>query len=150
MTTIRQHPHPLAEAAYVQLTTFRRSGEPVPTPVWVAPAVDGSDHLVVVTVDDTGKTKRLAHTPRVELRRCDLRGRVEPDAPTYAGAGRVVRGDDDVAAVRSAVVAKYGWPARFSLLVDPVARLLRIRRRPRAGILLTVDAEPVSAGGVTG
>jgi len=60
VTTSTAQSHPLAGAAYVQLTTFRRSGEPVRTPVWVAPAVDDGDHLVVITVDDTGKTKRLA------------------------------------------------------------------------------------------
>jgi len=48
--------------------------------------------------------------------------------------------------VRRAVVAKYGWPARFSLLVDPLARLFHIRRTPRVGVILTVDTEPVSAG----
>lgn len=139
--------HPLAEAGYVQLTTFRRTGVPVPSPVWVAPALDGSGRLVVITLDDTGKTKRLAHTSRVELRRCDVRGRVDADAPTYRGEGVVVRGEDEVARVRAAVVAKYGWPARFSLLVDPLAKALHIRRTPRAGIWLTVDPEPRSAPG---
>lgn len=148
--TAPDHPHPLADAAYVQLTTFRRTGEPVPTPVWVAPAVDGTDDLVVITLDDTGKTKRLAHTPRVELRRCDVRGRVAPDAPTYAGEGRVVRGDEEVAAVRRSVVAKYGWPARVSLVVDPLARLFHVRRAPRAGIRLAVRLEPVSATDAAG
>jgi PPOX class probable F420-dependent enzyme len=142
--------HPLADVAYVQLTTFRRSGEPVPTPVWVAPTLDDSGRLVVITLEGTGKTKRLAHTPRVELRRCDLRGRVAPDAPTYAGEGTVLRGEDEVAEVRRAVVAKYGWPARFSLVVDPLARLLHIRRTPRVGVLLTVEAEPVSTGAPPG
>ena len=148
--TAPDHPHPLADAAYVQLTTFRRTGEPVPTPVWVAPAVDGTDDLVVITLDDTGKTKRLAHTPRVELRRCDVRGRVARDAPAYAGEGRVVRGDEEVAAVRRSVVAKYGWPARVSLVVDPLARLLHVRRAPRAGIRLSVQLEPVSATDAAG
>ena len=37
------------------------------------------------SVDDTGKTKRLAHTSRVELRACDVRGRVRDGAPTYRG-----------------------------------------------------------------
>ncbi len=148
--TATDHPHPLADAAYVQLTTFRRTGNPVATPVWVAPAVDGSGDLVVITLDDTGKTKRLTHTPRVELRPCDVRGRVAADAPTYVGEGRVVRGDDEVAAVRRSVVAKYGWPARVSLVVDPLARLLHVRRAPRAGIRLAVQPEPVSATDATG
>lgn len=138
--------HPLADFAYVELTTFRRTGVPVGTAVWIAPAVDGTDHLVVISVDGNGKTKRLAHTSRVELRRCDVRGRVEPGAPTYAGKAVLVRGEDEVRAVRRAVVAKYGWPARFSDLVDPLARVLRLQRAPRVGIVLDVGREPVSAG----
>jgi PPOX class probable F420-dependent enzyme len=138
--------HPLADAAYAQLMTFRRTGTPVPTPVWIAPLLDGSGRLAVITLDDTGKTKRLAHTARVELRRCDLRGRVDPDAPTFAGEGVVVRGPEEVAAVRAAIVAKYGWPARVSLVVDPLAKALRIPRAPRAGVLLTVDPEPLPSG----
>jgi PPOX class probable F420-dependent enzyme len=142
--TAADRAHPLAEAAYVQLTTFRRSGVPVPSPVWVAPAGDGSGRLAVITLDDTGKTKRLAHTSRVELRRCDVRGRVDADAPVYRGEGVVVRSEEEVGRVRSAIVAKYGWPGRLSLLVDPIATFLHIRRKPRAGIWLTMDPEPHS------
>ncbi len=56
------------------------------------------------------------------------------------------RTEDGVRAVRRAVVAKYGWPARFSDLVEPLARVLRLQRKPRVGIVLTVGREPVSAG----
>lgn len=135
--------HPLATAKYVSLTTFRRSGTPVATPVWIAPAADGSGHLVVITVDDTGKTKRLAHTGRVEVRACDIRGWVAVGAPTYRAEGVVVRTPVEVAAVRAAVVAKYGLPARFSDLVDVVVSRVGIRRGARAGIVLTVEHQPV-------
>ncbi|MBM6405299.1 PPOX class F420-dependent oxidoreductase [Phycicoccus sp. CSK15P-2] len=138
--------HPLADVGYVSLTTYRRTGVPVPTAVWVAPALDGSDHLVVITVDGTGKTRRLAQTSRVEVRRCDVRGRVKDDAPTYRGEGVVVRAPADVQEVRRAVVAKYGWPARLSDAVDAVASRVGIRRAPRAGILLRLEREPAPAG----
>ena len=62
----------------------------------------------------------------------------------------MVRGDDEVAVVRRSVVAKYGWPARVSLVVDPVARLLHIRRAPRAGIRLAVETAPVSVRDASG
>jgi len=39
----------LPHSTYVSLTTFRRTGQPVPTPVWAAP--DGAD-LVVWTHAD--------------------------------------------------------------------------------------------------
>ena len=136
--------HPLADARFASLTTFRRTGEPVSTPVWVAPAVDGSGRLAVITVDRTGKTKRLGHTPRVELRPCDMRGRVADGAPTYRGEAVVVRSPEEVASVRAAVVRKYGIQARFSDLVEKVTGLVGIRRAPRAGILIDVEDRPAA------
>ena len=66
----------LAHERFVSLTTYRRDGRGVATPVWVAR--DG-DALVVITPEGTGKLKRLRHTSRVTLRPCDRRGRVAPD-----------------------------------------------------------------------
>jgi PPOX class probable F420-dependent enzyme len=68
---------PLPRSTYVSLTTFRRTGAAVATPVWAAP--DG-DALVVWTRADSGKVKRLRHTSRVTLAPCDFRGRVEGPA----------------------------------------------------------------------
>lgn len=118
---------------YVSLTTFRRNGAPVATPVWVAR--DGSE-LVVVSVDPAGKLKRLAHTARVELRPCDLRGRVSEGAPTYAGTAVVDRTPEGVAAVKRALARKYV----MARLGDAVAAVTdRVRpRAPRAGIRITL------------
>jgi PPOX class probable F420-dependent enzyme len=62
---------------YVSLTTFRRTGVPVATPVWAAP--DGHS-LVVWTRADSGKVKRLRHTSRVTVAPCDVRGRTHGPA----------------------------------------------------------------------
>ena len=79
----------LPHSTYVSLTTFRRTGEPVPTPVWAAP--DGDD-LVVWTRADSGKVKRLRHTSRVTVAPCDIRGRVRGPA-VEATAGFVDRAE---------------------------------------------------------
>ncbi|GAA4114867.1 hypothetical protein GCM10022415_11030 [Knoellia locipacati] len=123
----------LGAQQYVELTTFRRNGKGVSTPVWIAP--DGED-LLVVTVDDTGKTKRLAHTARVELRPCSVRGEVAPDAPRYAGRASVHRDAAAVARVKRAIGAKYGWWYRALTLVEPVMDRLP-GRKPRASIVVT-------------
>ena len=142
--------HPLASARFVALTTFRRSGVPVATPVWFAPSLDEPGLFAVITVDATGKTKRLAHTDSVELQPCDMRGRVAPGAASYRGTARVVRDAAGVAPVRRAVVAKYGFPARFSDLTEKVTGLVGIRRAPRAGILVAVEPTPASGDPSTG
>ena len=61
----------LGASDFIQLTTFRRTGEGVPTPVWVVP--DG-DALAVFTPAGTGKLKRIGHTPRVTVAECSRRG----------------------------------------------------------------------------
>ncbi|MGL4176598.1 MAG: PPOX class F420-dependent oxidoreductase, partial [Dermatophilaceae bacterium] len=100
--------------------------------------------LVVITVDDSGKVKRLNHTARVELRPCDIRGRVADGAPTYRGTADVVRDPDGVRAVRRAVVAKYGFLARFSDLSDAVLSKVGLKRSPRAGIRIDLEPEPTT------
>ena len=139
---VRAADHPLASAKYVALTTFRRTGAAVTTPVWFAPSLDQPGLFAVITVDDTGKTKRLAHTDRVELQACDMRGRIAPDAPTFQGTATVVRDAGAVASVRRAIVAKYGFPARFSDLTDTLGSKVGLKRAPRAGILVSADPEP--------
>ena len=57
----------LADEKYVSLATFRRSGDKVATPVWVAP--DGDD-LFVFSEAKAGKVKRLRNSPRAELAAC--------------------------------------------------------------------------------
>ena len=117
---------------YVQLTTFRRDGTPVPSPVWIAP--DGTD-LLVVTVDETGKTKRLAHTARVELRPCDVRGTVADGAPRYGATATVSRDRGEIARVKRALGAKYGWWYRALTLTEPALERLP-GRKPRAAIVV--------------
>jgi uncharacterized protein len=60
---------------YIQLTTFRRSGDPVATPVHVVTDQDGAV-AYFRTWDTTGKSKRLRHTPAVEIAPCTFRGRL--------------------------------------------------------------------------
>ncbi|MER7072505.1 PPOX class F420-dependent oxidoreductase [Terrabacter sp. NPDC000476] len=124
----------LAREQYVSLTTFRRSGEPVSSAVWIAP--DG-DELVVITIDPTGKLKRLAHTRRVGLRPCDRRGRVAEGAPTYSGRATVDRSDEAVATVKRAIGRKY----RIAAFADTVSGLFSwaVKRKPRAAIRITLS-----------
>jgi len=107
---------------YVSLATVRRSGAEVKTPVWFA-AADG--RLYVFTAGDSGKVKRLRHSPRVRLAPCDARGRVR--GAWRDGTGRLVTEARLIERGRAAFRAKYGW--RMWLL-DLFSRLAgRIQRR---------------------
>jgi len=56
---------------FMALTTYRKSGAPVVTPVWFA---QSGETLYVRTEGNSGKAKRLRHTPRVMVGPCDARG----------------------------------------------------------------------------
>jgi len=98
----------LADARFVQLTTFRRDGTGVPTPVWVVPLEGGE--LGVWTMAGTGKVKRARRSGEVTLAVCDRRGTV--DGPTVPGTARLLD-DAGLRAVRDAVRRKYGLLGRI-------------------------------------
>ncbi|MDO5710305.1 MAG: PPOX class F420-dependent oxidoreductase, partial [Micrococcales bacterium] len=103
----------------VSLTTYRKSGVGVATPVWIAPTAGG---LVVTTAAGSGKVKRLRRDPRVELRPCSRRGQVADDAPTATGRAEILRDPHEIATAATALAKKYGWQHRLIMLFERVAR----------------------------
>lgn len=89
--------HPLDRADYLSVTTFRRDGTPVPTPVWFSGT---AGRYVLVTAADSAKVKRLALNPRVEVATCDRKGELVPGAAVLAGTARVIEGAAAAAAER--------------------------------------------------
>lgn len=66
---------------YLNLETFKKSGQGVKTPVWFAAepsaALDSEDaKLYVYTIGVSGKVKRIRNNPRVNVAPCDMRGRL--------------------------------------------------------------------------
>jgi len=117
---------PLADSRFVSLTTFRRSGEPVSTPVWVGR--DGSS-LVVLTPAGSGKVKRLRHDPRVEIRPCGRFGAVADGVLPVAGTAEVRDDPADVERARATIRRTYPLESRLVLGIERLVE--RVRRRPR-------------------
>ncbi|HLG16542.1 MAG TPA: PPOX class F420-dependent oxidoreductase [Blastocatellia bacterium] len=67
---------PFADQKYLNLESYRKSGEPVRTPVWFA-----QDGRVLYTYSraDAGKVKRIRNNPRIRMAPCDVRGRLNGD-----------------------------------------------------------------------
>ena len=61
---------------YLNIETYRRTGEPVRTPVWF---VQDNDVLYVRTAVSTGKFKRIRNNPAVKIAPCDFSGNVKGD-----------------------------------------------------------------------
>jgi PPOX class probable F420-dependent enzyme len=95
----------LADAPFVLLTTFRRSGVGVSTPVWVG--ADG-DELLVTTRGTTGKVKRIRNNPRVTLVVCDRVGNVSPGAIAVEANAVIETDDAAIARLVEVIEHKYG------------------------------------------
>ena len=94
----------IGNPTYIVLETFRKSGEGVKTPVWVA-AEDGK--LYVWTVDNSGKVKRIRNNGRVRLAVSDSRG--NPKSDWVDATARVLPDPADAAKQEARIKSKYGF-----------------------------------------
>ena len=60
-----------AKQQFINVETYRRNGQAVPTPVWF---VEDQGTPYVRTVDGSGKVKRIRNNPRVRVTPCGMRG----------------------------------------------------------------------------
>jgi PPOX class probable F420-dependent enzyme len=89
------------------LVTFRRSGEPIPTPVWFG-LLDGK--VYARSEERVGKVKRIRANPRVFVAPCDGRGR--PLGPAAEGRARIV-GTDEEKGAEAAIQDNFGIGRRL-------------------------------------
>jgi hypothetical protein len=78
-------PPALAGNKYLSLTTFRKNGAAVATPIWFA---EGDGRLYFMTRNDSWKYKRIRNNPQVKVAPCTVRGKIT--GPESAGRARVL------------------------------------------------------------
>ncbi|MEV0491991.1 PPOX class F420-dependent oxidoreductase [Streptomyces atratus] len=120
----------LDRSEYVSLTTYRKDGTPVATPVWVAA---DSEELFIWTRSDSWKVRRIRNNNRVTVTVCDVRGRIADGAPGAEGTARLLD-EAETRAVRGMLARKYTW--KF-WLVDWPAMVVRLGKRPHTGIAVS-------------
>ena len=112
-----------ANSSYIALTTYRRDGRPVTTPVWSAP-LEGN--LYVVTAESTGKARRLRATGRVRFAACNRSGR-HILGEWHEGTGRIVQDEARCREALAALQRKYGWQLSLAMLIYRLRGLYRDR-----------------------
>jgi hypothetical protein len=123
-------PAEIAASKQISLTTYRKDGTPVATPVW---HVCEGDKLTTVSSADAGKLKRLRRNPNVEVVACDFRGRIRPGSRPVKGTA-VLLPPSETENARRLMESRYvtarigGW----------FARTLRIRRPAAIAIVVTL------------
>jgi PPOX class probable F420-dependent enzyme len=121
----------IRRSKYISLTTYRKDGTPVPTPVWHV-ARDGHE-LLVITPAGSWKVKRLRNNSAVTVTVCNARGRTAPDAATLTGTARLL--DEAGTETAQALLAKKYLLSRIG---NGFAKLLRLPKKPNIGIAITL------------
>jgi len=96
---------------YISLTTFRKSGVAVPTPVWFG---EKDDRLYVMTRSDSGKYKRMRNNLQVRIASCTLGGKIT--GPEFAASARILPPQDWPSAHQT--IKKKYWLARFTIFAS--------------------------------
>jgi PPOX class probable F420-dependent enzyme len=119
----------IGRSRYVNLTTYRKDGTAVATPVW---HVANGAELLVVSDAGAWKVKRIRNNSRVVVTVCDFRGKVAPEAPTAEGTARLLD-EAETETGRKLLARKY----LLSRIGNWFARTLHLRRPPVIGIAVT-------------
>jgi uncharacterized protein len=122
-------PAEIGHSKYVSLTTYRKDGTGVATPVW---HVENDGELLVVSEAGAWKVKRIRNNSHVVVTVCSLRGRVVPGAPSAEGTARLLDAAETETG-RTLLARKYV----LSRVGNWFARILRLRRAPLIGIAVT-------------
>jgi len=120
------------QARFINLTTYRKDGRAVVTPVWV---VAHGGKAYSYTLRNSYKVKRLRNNPQVRMVACDLRGEQE-SGPHWSGTGRVVSEPELMREVYAAFGTKYG------LIYHLMTFMRWLRRGLNDRALLELDCRP--------
>jgi PPOX class probable F420-dependent enzyme len=129
----------LADEKYVSLTTYRRNGTPVASPVWwVAIGGAGSERFGFWTSSTSGKVKRLRNDPKVLVQPSDGRGRAKADTSPLRATAELVTEGVDFDAVTAAVKAKYGVLTSITRFLARANGFIKRRTIPYADVCVVV------------
>jgi uncharacterized protein len=126
----------IADEKYVLLTSFRKNGDAVATPVWIAGLADGSAGFT--TEDTSGKVKRIRNNPSVTVQPCGMRGKVVPGSAVVHATAQVMLADD-ARPVRIAIRRKYRVVMLLLSASDLIRKVFRRAEAPECAIRLSFD-----------
>jgi PPOX class probable F420-dependent enzyme len=110
---------------YLSLTTYRKDGSPVATPVWF---VDDGERYYAITSASSYKVQRIRRNPAVTIAECGPSGKLRGE-PIAAHAELLPAGEHE--RIDRLMAAKYRVDR---ILVLPLYRLaLKLQRKPYGG-----------------
>jgi PPOX class probable F420-dependent enzyme len=118
---------------YLSVTSFKRDGTGVATPVWF---VSDGERLVALTDLHSAKVRRMRRNPRVLIAACRADGKLRNE-PIPARA-EVLTAPADLERVRKPLIERYKISYRLVMLIYRLGRRLRGQRSVADGAALTI------------
>ncbi len=117
---------------YISLTTYRRDGTAVATPVWF---VQDGDRLLVRTGEGSGKVKRIHRNPAVGVAACTATGQLR--GQEVSGVARVLGGAEAGADLRL-INRKYRFALMIAKALWSVQSALHVGRRRTTPVIVVI------------
>jgi uncharacterized protein len=136
--TIEQRPAALRDlhGRYLSVTSFKRDGTGVATPVWF---VSDGTRVFALTDLHSGKIKRIRHDPHVLIAPCRPDGKLRGE-PVPARA-EVLTETADLERVQALLIGRYKLSYRLVMLIYRLGRRLRGRPSVADGAALAITPE---------
>ena len=120
------------DGKYLGLTTFKRDGSGVTTPVWFVPD-DG--RLLVETEADSFKVKRIRREPTVSVALCSARGALR-ELPVPARAE--ILPDDEIPRVEGLMARNYRADILFIKPIRSIQQALRLGKPRGRSVIVAI------------
>jgi len=121
---------------YLSVTSFKRDGAAVATPVWF---VSDGTRLYAFTDAHSAKVRRIRREPRVEVASCRPSGKLLREK--VAGRAEVLTAVADLERIQQLLVARYPLSYRVVMLTYRLGRRLRGQPSVPDGAVLAITPE---------
>jgi PPOX class probable F420-dependent enzyme len=121
---------------YLSVTSFKRDGTGVATPVWF---VSDGTRLFALTDLQSAKVRRIRRNPRVLIASCRPGGKLRRE-PVPARV-EVLTGTPELERVQELLIERYKLSYRFVMLIYRLGRRLRGQRSVADGAALAITVE---------
>ena len=107
---------PFEKAKYINIQTYKKTGQPISTPVWF---IIKDNKIFFRTSHNSGKIKRIRNNNNVKFALCDIRGKIKGE--WYEGIAKIENDSDN--SILFQINKKYGLSSRLMKIFYKIKKI---------------------------
>lgn len=104
------------KAKYINIQTYKKTGQPISTPVWF---IIKDNKIFFRTSHNSGKIKRIRNNNNVKFALCDIRGKIKGE--WYEGIAKIENDSDN--SILFQINKKYGLSSRLMKIFYKIKKI---------------------------